>query len=438
MKYPRYPKYKDSSLSWLPEVPNKWQIYRAKNLFNLAKRPPQEDDGIVTAFRDGLVTLRSNRRIDGFTNALKEIGYQRVCIGDLVIHAMDAFAGAVGVSDSNGKCSPVYSCCIPNFEVSSQFYANLVRNMALTGFIESLAKGVRERSTDFRWNDFAVQLLPVPSYQEQLIINSFLDNETAKIDALITEQEKLITLLQEKRQAVIFQAVTKGLNPDAQMKDSGVEWLGEVPKHWNTAALNYRYDVALGKMLDEKQISGKHLAPYLRNIDVQWGKINTEDLPEMDFKEEERERFSLKPDDLLVCEGGDIGRCAVWTAPIVICYYQKALHRLRPRTDFDSPYFLFYVLYTAAKLGVFSAIGGKATIVHLPAEVFRRHRFPFPPYMEQQSIVDYLDVERAKIDALISESQKAVDLLKERRASLISAAVTGKIDVRNIPLQEAV
>ena len=110
---------KDSGIPWVGFVPSTWDMKRAKFLFSLAQRPPQPDDGIVTAFRDGQVTLRSNRRTDGFTNALKETGYQRVHKGDLVIHAMDAFAGAIGVSDSDGKCTPVYSCCVPSNEASS-------------------------------------------------------------------------------------------------------------------------------------------------------------------------------------------------------------------------------------------------------------------------------------------------------------------------------
>ena len=113
-------------------------------------------------------------------------------------------------------------------------------------------------------------------------------------------------------------------------KDSGVEWLGEVPEHWTVCALNYRYEVALGKMLDEKRITGNHLAPYLRNVDVQWGKINTTDLPQMDFSGADLERYSLRSGDLVVCEGGEVGRAAVWNAELKECFYQKAIHRLRP------------------------------------------------------------------------------------------------------------
>jgi type I restriction enzyme S subunit len=280
-------------------------------------------------------------------------------------------------------------------------------------------------------------VLAAPPEREQHAISFFLDQETAKIDQLVEEQRRLIELLKEKRQAVISHAVTKGLNPNAPVKDSGIEWLGKVPAHWDVCALNYRYEIALGKMLDEKRITGDHLAPYLRNVDVQWGKINIEDLPEMDFKGEDLNRYSLISGDLLVCEGGEVGRAAVWQGELAECFYQKALHRLRARTERDLATFMFYMLHVCAKFGVFAGVEGKATFAHLPAETFRRYRFPFPPPEEQLSIVAFLDAAALKFDDLISEATRAIDLLQERRTALISAAVTGKIDVRGLATEDA-
>lgn len=238
MKFPSYDSYANINHPWFPKAPSHWHLSKLKYLFELVKEPAKEHDEIVTCFRDGQVTLRKNRREDGFTNALKEIGYQHVEVNDLVIHAMDAFAGAIGVSDSSGKSSPVYSVCRPiEGRSNSKYFAKLLRHMALSGFVESLAKGIRERSTDFRWADAGNIKLPVPPTKEQQKIAQFLDYETAKIDALIDEQKRLIELLKEKRQAVISHAVTKGLNPDAPMKESGFEWLGEVPEHWQVGRL---------------------------------------------------------------------------------------------------------------------------------------------------------------------------------------------------------
>ncbi len=259
-----------------------------------------------------------------------------------------------------------------------------------------------------------------------------MDNETAKIDELVAEQRRLMELLKEKRQAVISHAVTNGLNPSAPLKPSGIEWLGDVPAHWAVAAVSYHYSVQLGKMLDTDKITGEHLRPYLRVFDVQWGEINTDELPLMDFDEDARMKFRLRSGDLLVNEGGSYpGRSAIWSGKIDECYYQKALHRMRPiRDDQDTTRFLYFVMSWAANQGVFVAGGNETTIEHLPAEKLRRHRFPFPPMTEQLAIADFLDTELIQLDILIAEAQRAIDLLQERRTALISAAVTGQIDVR--------
>lgn len=271
---------------------------------------------------------------------------------------------------------------------------------------------------------------PYPSIYEAEKISQFLDHETAQIDSLIAKQEKLIELLKEKRQAVISHAVTKGLNPDVAMKDSGVEWLGQVPEHWAVAKLAYRYEVLLGKMLDESKITGNYLGKYLRNTDVQWGRVNSENLPEMDFRPHEIERYSVQQGDLLVCEGGEIGRCAIWESEDT-CFYQKALHRLRAYSSQDSHKFMFYVLFDSVHRERFISGAGKATIAHLPAETFKQYRFAFPPKNEQVQIVEYLDTMSKAFDEIETKALAQIKLLQERRTALISSAVTGKIDVRN-------
>lgn len=273
--------------------------------------------------------------------------------------------------------------------------------------------------------------MALPSILEQKSIASFLDRETAKIDALVVKKERLIELLHEKRSALITHAVTKGLDPTVPMKDSGVEWLGQIPAHWEVAPTWTRYAVQLGKMLDTGRISGEHLAPYLRNVDVQWDSVNVVGLPEMDFTPSDREHFALRSGDLLVCEGGEVGRTAIWRGELAECYYQKAIHRIRALHPFDDHRFFFYVLYAAAKGEVFVAYSNPNTIDHLTAEKLRRHRFPFPPHEEQRAIAAFLDCETANLDALIAKVREGIEKLKEYRTALISAAVIGKIDVRD-------
>ena len=252
----RYDKYKDSGIAWIGEIPEHWKVKKGKNLFKKEERPVRDNDEIVTCFRDGEVTLRSNRRIDGFTNAMKEVGYQGVRRGDLVIHNMDAFAGAIGVSDSDGKSTPVYSVCTPknNVEANVYYYAYLLRSYALGGVIQSLAKGIRERSTDFRYKEFGDLYYQQPPIEEQQSIASYLDQKCGEIDELITLQEEMITKLQSYKQSVITEAVTKGLDKNVPLKDSGIEWIGEIPEHWSVVKIKYLAKIKSGDSISSNEI----------------------------------------------------------------------------------------------------------------------------------------------------------------------------------------
>ena len=285
----------------------------------------------------------------------------------------------------------------------------------------------------FTAEKFSDMWIWVPPLPKQCAIADYLDRETSRLDNLIAEKERLLSLLAEKRRALITQAVTRGLNSNAPMRDSGVEWLGKIPVHWETPPVYARYEVTLGKMLDEKRISGTYLAPYLRNVDVQWHKINTRNLPEMDFDDTDRQTYVLKKGDLLICEGGEVGRAAIWEEELNECYYQKALHRLRPLTSLDNPKFFAFLMEAVVRLGIFVAEGNQSTIQHLTAEKLRVFRFPSPPYAEQSRIVANILSKTAKINSLHIATGQTIMFLHERRTALISAAVTGQIHVRIEP-----
>ena len=203
-----------------------------------------------------------------------------------------------------------------------------------------------------------------------------------------------------------------------------MEWLGEVPAHWRLPPLYLRYEVLLGKMLDTKRQTGTKVLPYLRNVDVQWDRVNVIELPEMDISDEEKKRFTLSDGDLLVCEGGEVGRSAVWRGELDLCAYQKAIHRLRPLSATESPRFLYWCMQHACARGVFLANGNPNTIPHLTGEALRVYRFTCPPRSEQSAIAAFLDRETAKVDVLVAEQQRLMDLLKEKRQAVISQAVT--------------
>jgi type I restriction enzyme S subunit len=242
-----YPAMKGSGVPWLGEVPEHWATERAKWLFRKMDRPVRDSDEVVTCFRDGTVTLRRNRRLRRFTESLKEIGYQGIRRGDLVVHAMDAFAGAIGVADADGKGTPVYSVCEAAPAADAHYYAYMIREMARSQWIQALAKGIRERSTDFRFEAFASQKIPLPPLPEQATIVRFLEHVDRRIRRYIRAKQKLIKLLEEQKQAIIHRAVTRGLDPNVRLKPSGVEWLGDVPEHWEIHRIKQTSQILRGK-----------------------------------------------------------------------------------------------------------------------------------------------------------------------------------------------
>ena len=196
-------------IPWIKQIPKGWITMRAKYMFKKEDRPVREEDGVVTCFRDGEVTLRKNRRTTGFTESLKEIGYQGIRKGDLVIHQMDAFAGSCGVSDSDGKGSPVLSVCTAKIEgLNNEYYAKIVRLMGLNGYIQSLYRGIRERSSDFRFETFGNQLLPIPLKEEQDMIVEYITVKCEKIDKLKSGLQQEIEKVKQYKQRLISDVVT--------------------------------------------------------------------------------------------------------------------------------------------------------------------------------------------------------------------------------------
>lgn len=208
-----------------------------------------------------------------------------------------------------------------------------------------------------------------------------------------------------------------------RMRPFAWAWISEIPEHWTTPPLSARYVFDLGKMLDEKRETGRYATPYLRNVNVQWDTFNLESVHTMDIAPHEEVRYLLRPGDVLICEGGEVGRAAIWNGEIERCAYQKALHRARPIGEED-PRFLYYSLRACFDQGVFEAGGNPNTILHLTGEQLRAYRLPCPPADEQREISAFLDRETATIDGLIAEQERLIALLQEKRQAVISHAVT--------------
>ena len=409
----RYESYKDSGVYYLPLLPSKWEIKKAKFLFREEKRLPRINDEIITCFRDGQVTLRKNRRTEGFTNSLKEIGYKGIRKGDLVIHNMDAFAGAIGVSDSDGKGTPVYSVCTTlSDNISPYYYCYFLRYLAKCDFIKSLSKGIRERSTDFRYIDFKELTLPVPSIYEQNKIVEYIDSVTSKIDEAISQQQKMIDLLNERKQIIIQNAVTKGLDPNAKMKDSGVEWIGEIPEDWEISLIGHLFNIKAGGDAKPKLYSMTkdeiHKYPVYTNCNDSNSVYAYTSIP------------YFGANTITVTGRGDIGNAFFRKTP-----YDAIIRllSLKPRIGLDCRFFTFFI----DKVIPFTS--DSAAVAQLSAVQLKNIVCCVPSKREQSDIADSLDDITSKIDSSISQCNKMIALLQERKQIIINDVVTGKIKV---------
>jgi type I restriction enzyme, S subunit len=348
---------------------------------------------------------------------------------------MRAWQGAIGVSEYEGIVSPAYVVQRPRENCDPSYFHYLLRTPAFAKEAERWSYGITSDMWSLRPEHFRIIYSCVPPRSEQAAIVRFLNHADRQIRRYIRAKQQLIKMLEEQKQAIIHRAVTRGLDDGVRFKSSRIEWLGEVPEHWDLVALRHRYSQELGKMLDAKRITGSHPLPYLRNADVQWDRIDVEGLPLMDISEPEYDRYTLKVGDLLVCEGGEVGRSAIWMGQLELCGFQKALHRLRPlNADRDVPRFMYYALLSAAKSGAFND-GRLSTISHLTGDKLRAHRFAFPPFHEQQKIVAFLDASLSAVDRADNVARREIMLLREYRIRLITDVVTGKLDVREAAAQ---
>jgi type I restriction enzyme, S subunit len=445
MKYAAYSEYKPSGAEWLGDVPKHWTIKAIKweSPVKRGASPRPIDDPVYFDDEGEYAWVRISDVTDAGTY-LEKTEQRLSPEGDVLSVKLNPGDIFLSIAGSVGKaCISRIKCCIHDGFVHFPRWKSDPKFLYYIFASGEPYKGLGKMGTQLNLNTDTVGSIVIgfPVLEEQVEITCFLDAKTAQIDALIDKKRSLIETLKEKRSALISRVVTRGLPPEAakaagldpnpEMKDSGVEWLGQIPVHWETRPLYARYSVELGKMLSEARITGECLLPYLRNVDVQWNCINFDGLLEMDIHPSEYPRYTIRSGDLLVCEGGEVGRAAIVGSIDGLIGYQKALHRLRALKGDECQQYMCFVFEWAARTGIFNA-GGVSTIAHLTGEQLRKYRFPKPPVFEQEKIASYLAVESSSIDALIDEIETVIDRLTEYRQSLITAAVTGKIDVRRI------
>lgn len=440
MSFPRYEAYKDSGVEWLGEVPEHWEVCRIthhlQSIVDYRGRTPQKDDFgvfLVTAknIRDGTIDYETSQEF------ITEKAYQEVIqrgqpsIGD-VVFTTEAPLGQVANLDRDDIALAqrvIKFSGIPRV-VDNYFLKYWIMGSICQSELESLATG----STALGIKGSKVNQLHfcLPSYLEQTQIARFLDRETARIDALIAEQERLIELLKEKRQAVISHAVTKGLDPTAPMKDSGVEWLGEVPQHWNVKQLKHIVDPATSITYGIVQAGPEveNGIPYIKTSDMAGDELPLigycRTSPAIDAS---YQRSKVSAGDIVVAIRATVGKCLPVPSELEGANLTQGTAKVSPGDSVLADYLLLAMRAEAAQ-AYFGFMSKGATFKEITLDALRRTPFALPPLSEQLHIATGLKSILGNCETLISEAITTKSLLSERRSALISAAVTGKIDVR--------
>lgn len=440
-KYKKYPEYKDSGITGIDQIPKSWDVVTIKHIVSTPitdgphETPKFTDEGIpfisAEAVSSGKIDFNKKR---GFISEETNNIYSKKYIPqkyDIYMIKSGATTGVTAIVETDrvfNIWSPlaVVRCkqginpyFVLNYMRSYSFLESVKLNWSF-GTQQNIGMGVIENL-----------YITKPSTNETEKIANFLDYETSKIDSLIEKQERLIDLLKEKRQSVISHAVTKGLNPDAPMKDSSVEWLGEIPEHWYGSKLKY---------LTNQIIDGAHFTPtyvdegipFLRVTDIHNKVIDRENTKYIPKNEHEEliKRCNPQKGDLLLSKNGTIGITKVidwdWDFSIFVslCLIKFKRERL-------SPYFFRYIFQSSVIDEQLFHSSKKTSISNLHLDKINELVFAIPPMEEQSILITYLDGVSDKYGGLINRAMKQIILLKERRTSLISAAVTGKIDVRD-------
>lgn len=412
-------------MDWLGEIPADWEVSRIGACVTERRETVSDTDfPALSVTKRGVVP-----QLDSAAKSDNSDGRKLIRKDDFVINSRSDRKGSSGVSDLDGSCSVVYTVLALKRFLPA-FAHHLFRSQPFQEEFYRWGTGIVDDLWSTRYSSMKQIPVPVPDLDEQRRIADFLDRETAKIDALIAKQEQLITTLDERRVAVISQAVREGIDSESHLKPIETAWFTSIPSHWHAGPLKRFAEVTLGKMVSSDLPEGDAVTiPYLRAASIQpKGRLVLEDAKEMSFSLRERKKYSLKKNDVLVVEGGSIGRSALVEEDLENWAYQNSINRVRAKWKVTGRY-LNWCLQALESSGVYSTMTNVATIAHLTAEKLETVPIAVPPLEEQEEICAYLEKITRDIDLLVEKSSATVRALRERRQALISAAVTGKLEV---------
>ena len=422
-------------MEWLGDVPEHWYIFKSNKIFKQSNvRSYESDEQLTASQKYGVIpqSLYMKKEESKVVLALSGIdNFKHVDKNDFVI-SLRSFQGGIELCFYDGCVSPAYTVLKPNKVINYSFWSYLFKSTIYISVLNTAVDGIREGKT-ISYTNFGKIYINIPPLSEQAQIANYLDTETTRIDNLIAKQEKLIELLEEQRKSIISHAVTKGLNPNAPMKDSGVEWLGDVPEHWMTPSSKHLLEIPITDGPHETPNFVDDGVPFISAEAISKGKIDFDKkrgyiTPELNAIYSKK--YSPKIEDIyMVKSGATTGKVAmvgtteefnIWSPLAVFrCNKNKVL-----------PKFLLAVFNSSHFYDALVLNWSYGTQQNIGMGVLSNIEIPCPPLKEQAEIIQHLDAQNTKFDKLISTQSQLIEKLKEYRASIISHAVTGKIDVR--------
>ena len=428
-----YPAYKPSGIPWFDNIPAHWEVKRLKysaplRIDKLDRKPEDANYVGLENIEPWTGRLLLDNQPESVDSVVTSFG-----AGDVLFGKLRPYLAKSARPDFDGVATSEVVALRPLSDCSQSYVMYCLLNEPYIRWIDVFTYGARMPRVSP--DQVAISSMPLPPLAEQRAIAAFLDRETAKIDALVAMKERLIELLQEKRTTLISRAVTKGLDSNVPMKESGVEWLGEIPAPWEVKRLrfaaNIQTGVALGKRYETSDLVTR---PYLRVANVQDGYLVLDDVAEIELPSKEAPRYELRTNDVLLTEGGDfdkLGRGHVWSGQIPSALHQNHIFVVRPNQRMIQSEFLSILLASSYGRAYFTATSKQSTnLASTNSRQLSIFPMPMPSLDEQRSIISSLDREIEKLDALIEKVHEAIERLKELRTALISSAVTGRIDVR--------
>jgi type I restriction enzyme S subunit len=434
---PKYEAYKDSGVEWIGDIPGEWSLRRFKFLITERNERSQSgEENLLSVSQYTGVTNKSDKLIEGdlITNAESLEGYKKVKKGDLVSNIMLAWNGSLGVSPFDGITSPAYAVYRFGNECLDRFYHYLLRTELYKSEFKRRSTGVIESRLRLYTDDFFDVVGILPSLKEQLLIANFLDKKTTQIDDAIAIKEQQISLLKERKQIIIQQAVTQGLDPNVPMKDSGVDWIGKIPAHWELTRLKFHSEIQSGITLGKAYKTNNPIEiPYIRVANVQFGYFKLDDVAVLNLPRRELERYLLQDKDILVTEGGDIdklGRGTVWKSEITPCIHQNHVFAIRiDLTKFRHDFVANYLAADSTRKHFISTATKTTNLASTNRTHLGNLYLPILSIQEQDEINSFILLQSSFIETGVTDLEAQIEKLKEYKTTLINSAVTGKIKI---------